>query len=220
MFHLSYSGEEAFDLILYMARTLTKLKYRVLIIDLSDSGAMKRAIHHGMDLDSSEHIVNYRDINYTRKIPSDEEMTTFGPGVVIFNFGYKLPKKLNCRYDENIVILNTFPHVVEKINDMMQGKDHDPEKLTILIRDIFSIDDVERIKKTITFPYREEKNYYFFHDDADYENAINIMNKQIVDFTGISASMENFIIKHIQKNFPNHSILEIKRALKAARKGR
>lgn len=220
MLHISYSGEEAFDLILITARIITKLGHRILIIDLSDTGALKKAINHGMDLDSSEHIVNYRDINYTRKIPTDDEMSDFGPCVCIFNFGYKLPKMLYCRFDANIVVLNTYPHVIEKANVMMEGKEYDPEKLSIVIRDIIRVDDVERVKNEITFPHKDSNESYLYHDAADYENSIRVMTKQVVDFSGISASMEKYIIHFIQSNFSDHSIHEIKRAFNSAKKGR
>ena len=80
MICMGYAGLEAYDLILYIGRVYTKLGQRVLIVDLSSSEALKNSIKHGMGLDSFIDIINYRDINYVRRIPTEEELVDFQNG--------------------------------------------------------------------------------------------------------------------------------------------
>ena len=80
---VGFVGVEAFDIILYIGKTITVLDYRVLIVDLSKTGAMTRAIYHGMDMDSADDIIHYRNINYIRRVPKDNELNDYRDGVVL-----------------------------------------------------------------------------------------------------------------------------------------
>jgi hypothetical protein len=118
MLCIGFAGCEAFDVILYMGRTLTKLNYRVLIIDLSDTGALNKAIYHGMNLDSYKDIVNYRDINYIRRMPKEEELMAFKEGIMLIVYGLNITEHtISCNV-MNIVV-NTFPYALEKINSLV-----------------------------------------------------------------------------------------------------
>lgn len=220
MVSISYIGEEAFDIVLYMARTMTKLNYRVLIIDLSDSTALYKSIYHGMDLDSRETIVNYRDINYTRKAPSNEELEPFSTGVVFVVYGYSNNMNFQLPFLETNVVINTFPHVIERVNSMMMDMEGTGFNHRLLIRDILSIDDLERVKSELSFTYEDDKNDYLYLDLDDRESAVNCQVKQIVNFANVSGRMESYITGHLHVIFPQINMSYIKKAFKEARKGR
>lgn len=218
---ISYIGEEAYDIILYTARTITKLNYRVLIVDLSESNAFKNAIYHGMELDSTKDIVNYRDINYVRRVPTNEELEIFKEGVIFIAYGYNYLCDTFHSSEINIVF-NTCPHIIEKINSFV-GKQPKGTKeciVNILIRDAVSIDDVDRTKKAVIFPFSDTKDNYIYHDMNDYETALNCQLKQVVNFNGLSAGMEKHITGHIHRLFPEINGYHIKKAFNIARKGK
>lgn len=213
-----YVGCEAFDVVLYISRTLTKLNYRVLIIDLSASEALHKSINHGMGLNSLEEIVNYRDVNYTRKIPLKEELETFQGGVVFIIYGddYRNEDQLECQ-SFNIVV-NTFPHMIDRINSLLQNVLGKKERIRLLIRDIVTIDDVDRVKRAM-LPIKTEKVSYLYYDVTDYENAINCQITQVIRFNKITSRMEKYIIEQIHDLLPELKITKIKRAMTVARKG-
>jgi hypothetical protein len=217
---ISYAGEEAFDVILYIGRTLTKLNYRILIVDLSDSKALLNSINHGMDIDSSKDIVNYRDINYTRKVPTSEELAAFNSGIVLVAYGRNFKRDVILPCKELNIVINTFPHVIDEINTLIKGATIGAERVHILIRDIVSIDDTDRVKEAVKFQYEDEKDNYLYMDVSDYECAVNCQVNQVINFTNITSRMEKYITYHIGGILPNISHGQIKKALNAARKGR
>lgn len=219
MLSIGYVGCEAFDLVLYIGRTLTKLNYRVLIIDLSDTGSLLHTIKHGMGLDSKEDIINYRDINYTRKIPSTDELTMFQGGVIFMVYGYHYMENLPFECSMVNVVTNTYPHVINKVNEFVKQSTLKIKNCKLLIRDIVTLDDVDRVKKAISFPYDNLDINYLYLEMNDYESSVECQMSQIVRFTKISSRMEKYIIGQIRNMFPQLKFTKIKRALVAARRG-
>ncbi|MDF2486507.1 MAG: hypothetical protein K0R46_2675 [Herbinix sp.] len=217
---IGYAGEEAFDVILYISRTLTKLNYPVLIIDLSDSNALFMSVHHGMGLNSDSEIINYRNINYTRRIPSEEELAMFDTGVVFMLYGRNVTEDIQLLCSELIIVINTFPHIIDETNTLVHDIGNKDCRIRILIRDIVTLDDVERVKASVTFPFSNEMLNYLYLDYADYECAVNCQYTQLIRFTNISSGMEKYIINNIRTMLPDIKPNQIKKALLAARKGR
>ena len=218
MLCIGFAGCEAFDVILYMGRTLTKLKYRVLIIDLSDTGALSKAINHGMHLDSSKEIVNYRNINYIRRMPKEEELVIFKEGVILISYGLtNTENTLSCNV-MNIVV-NTFPHTIDKINTLVLKSELQADQLHLLVRDIISPNDIDRVNEAIEFQYDNKLNYLYL-DLSDYSCAVNMQEKQLFKFLRLSSGMKRYIISQIHDIFPNIKLNKINKALTSAGKGR
>lgn len=218
MLCVGYVGCEAFDVILYTGRTLTKLNYRVLIIDLSASGALLHSINHGMNLDSLEEMVNYRDINYIRKMPSKEELDSFQDGVVIINYGFNDTKHCDLECKFIIILVNTFPHITDKINELLKEKDLQVQDSRLLIRDVTVIDDVDRVKKEFS-SYQFSEISYLYLDISDYESAIHCQLSQIIRFTKVSTGMKKYIMEQIHALLPQLTHHKIKKAMALARRG-
>lgn len=221
MINIGYAGLEAFDIILYIGRTLTKLNKRVLIIDLSGTGAMTTAINHGMGLDSNISIVNYRDLNYTKVIPPNDELKDFCDGVVIVNFGLNYfeltdtPIALN-----NIsVVCNTLPSDIIEINQILKKINEMNNDTRILIRDVVNVNDLERTIKSLELSQKPKSTSYLYYSMDDYESAINCQVSQVVRFTNISSEMEKYIISEINSIFPDIKEKVIRKAISMARKG-
>ncbi len=215
---IGYVGEEAFDVILYTSRILVKLNYEVLITDFTDSNALRRAICHGMDLDSTEQIVNYRGINYTRRMPSEDEISHFNKGVVFAVYGYHNPMEHLLPCNEWIAVLNTFPHVIDKINTLLKNT-KDCLITRILIRDVIDMSDMERVKEGISLPIAKDNMDHLYLDYGDYTSALQCQITQMIRLTDISSGLMKYLIKGIQSIIPGMKQRQIKRAMKAVRKG-
>ncbi|MGF7142542.1 hypothetical protein HNQ56_000960 [Anaerotaenia torta] len=216
---IGYIGEEAYDLVLYIGRTLAALNRRILIIDMTRSGAMTNALHHGMDLDSDSGIIHYRGINYIRRVPSSEEMELYETGVILAVFGYDYNQELfPC--NRLIAVTNTFPHIVDKINLCINEAELPRDRLRLLIRDVVSADDVEQVKKRVSFAYEEEPPNYLYLELTDYLCAVRCQETQTVNFENISQGMKNYILCSIRQMLPELGSVRIKRAMHLARKGR
>lgn len=216
---IGFMGYEAFDLILYTGRTLSKLNYRVLIIDLSGTGALNKAIPHGLDLDSSQDIVNFRDINYTRTIPTSEEMKAFREGVVLIVYGMKHVKELPLDCKQMNVVVNTFPNIIEKVNELLKESMHYKDRRNLVIRDVITVDDVDTVEKSLPTLGKFNRVDYLYLDFSDYESAVECQLTQVVRFTKISAKMKKYIVAQIQGIFPQLNANKINHAIKAARRG-
>lgn len=219
MISVGYAGCEAFDIILYIGRTLTKLNYRVLIVDLSGSGAYQKAVQHGMGLDSSQDIVNYRDINYTRKILSSEELKAFHDGVVFVVYGMNYFNDLPFECKQLNVVVNTFPHMLDDVSGIMKEALYHKDKYNLLIRDIVTIDDVDIVEKTFAISSKLNRVNYLYLDISDYESAVECQLSQIVKFTKISIRMKKYIIEQIHELLPQLKTAKISNAMNAAKRG-
>lgn len=216
MICIGFAGIEVFDVVLYIGRTLTKLNYRVLIIDLSDSNALCKTIRHGMGLNSTVDIVNYRDINYTRKIPSKEELEIFAQGVVLIVYGFNYVTDGIFEYKSFTIAVNTFPHIMDRVNTML--KNSGLQDFDLLIRDAVTADDADKVKNNILYKKIKDVSYLYY-DIPDYENAVNCQVTKVIRFTGITARMEKYIIKQVHDIVPQLSVRKIKKAIAAARRG-
>lgn len=195
---IHYVGAEAFDIVLYTGHALARLKYPVLIVDLSDSGALKSAIHHGMDIDSRKEAVSYRDINYIRRIPDQYELQKFADGAVLVVFGFNYSYIPNLRPACINVVVNAFTHVLDKVNFLISNCIPDNIDLRLLVRDIITPDDLEIIKSRINFTIKPDCINYLYLDFKDYENAIRCQRLQAVKLGRASRRMKKLILSEVK----------------------
>ncbi len=219
MISIGYMGVEAFDIILYMAKTLSTLDYPVLIVDLSDTGALTETIYHGMDLDSEKSIIHYRDINYTRKAPQENELDDFKDGVVFVVYGFNNISWHSVRLDYLNIILDSFPYKINKVNKILSNIRTDDIKVRLLVRDIITMDDFDRVQTTIISRVNPVSASYIYYDMNDYINAIKCQASQVIRFKGISSSMREYIRSEIDDMFPSTKPSHIRKAICIAGKG-
>jgi len=195
---VGFVGIEAFDIILYISQTMAKMKYPVLIVDLSDTGALKNAIYHGMDMDSKKEIVHYRNINYLRRIPDEYELKEFTVGVVFVAFGFNYTDIRPIRLDYVNIVVNPFSHVLEKVNVLIKDCLYDNMNLRLLVRDVISPDDLEKVKSSIMLAEQQDCFNYLYLDFNDYENALKCQRFQMIKFWKISFRMKKIIVNEIK----------------------
>ena len=215
---IGYAGIEAFDIILYIGKTLAKLHLPVLIIDLSDSGALTKVIYHGMDIDSSDTIVNYRSLNYVRTIPHEKELDEFNNGVVFLNFGLNYVDSIPFNIDTMNIVVNPLPSMIDRVKVFLDRMEYDNSRVRLLIRDLISIDDIDRVKRSISDADTWISCDYLYLELIDYENSISCQVKQVIKFKKISKRMKKFIISEVGNILPNIKPFRIRKAFFLARK--
>lgn len=219
MICIGYIGIEAFDIILYIGKTLSMLDYPVLIIDLSDTEALTKTIYHGMDLDSEANIIHYRNINYTKSMPKETDLNDFKDGIIFVVYGFNNYRMHSIRLDYLNIILNPFPYNIDKVNRMISNMHYDNIKVRILVRDITNMDEFDRVKDSIITRFNPVSARYTYYDMNDYVNALNCQISQVVSLKKTSSSMRKYIRDEIGDLLPNVKSFSIRRAMYLARKG-
>lgn len=219
MIGVGYIGIEAFDIIIYIGKTLTKLNYPVLIIDLSDTEALARSIYHGMDLESEDNIIHYRNLNYIRRIPTKEELDEFSNGVLLVSYGFNYIESPQLNLDFLYIVVDPFPNSSCKVRKALSKVWADNIKVNILVRNIITLDDFDRVKSGILLRQSNASIRYLYYDIKDYENSLNCQLSQAVRFKKVSLRMKGFIISNLTDILPSVKLSIIRKAVCIARKG-
>lgn len=219
MICIGYIGVEAFDIILYIGKSISILNYPVLIIDLSDTGALTKTIYHGMNLDSRDNIVHYRNLNYTRMIPVENELKDFDDGVIFIVYGFECIERYPIRLDILNIVVNPFPNNIYRVSRALLNAPSENINMQVLVRDIVTIDDVDRVKSSIALELNSARTLYLYYDINDYENALKCQRSQVVRFRKISSGMKNIVMTEIVNILPGIKPSIIRKAVCKARKG-
>ena len=219
MIGVGFVGIEAFDIILYIARTLSALDKQVLIIDLSETDVMTRAIYHGMDMDSAYDIIHYCDINYVRRLPQETELNDYKNGVVFVVYGFNYLEKPPIKIDVMYIISDSFPSNIVKINKFIFTIATDNANLRLIMRDIVTIEDFERVKRSLLHSWNHDNSGYLYYDIYDYENALKCQISQDIKYRRISSRMKKTIINELGNIVSNIKPSSIRRAFYSAGKG-
>lgn len=219
MISIGYVGVEAFDIILYIGKTLSMLNYPVLIIDLSDTEALYKTIYHGMDIDSANQIIHYRNLNYIRKVPKDEELNEFSKGILFVVYGFNYIEIPQLKFDFLNIIVDPFPNSACKVNKALCNTSTDSMKVKILVRNIVTIDDFDRVNTSIIVKQGAASSSYLYYDIIDYENALKCQISQGIFFKNISSKMKRFILSEICDILPSIKPSIIKKTIRLTMKG-
>jgi len=219
MICIGFAGIESFDTILYTGRTLTKLDYRVLIVDLSGTGAIAKAIKLGMDIDAREEMIHYRGIDYMQRTPNSEELKAYSDEIVFVVHGFHYISEIPLKYNQFIVTVNTLPSKIDQIHALVTSIANAECKITVLIRNIISLDDIDRVMQGIPLPQKMMSIQYLYLDTDDLQNAVECQIKKVIRFTGISSGMRKYIIHTIKDMLSHENTSKIKRAVKSAERG-
>lgn len=217
---VGYAGMEAFDIILYVGQILARLHIPVLIIDLSDTGVMTKAIYHGMNIDSANTIVNYRSLNYIRAIPNDKDLEDFAEGVVFVDFGFRYIDIMPIKLDYMNIVVDSLPSNIERVGTLLNEMSINNTQTRLLIRNIISMDDVERVTRNITQDNTWYSINYLYLELSDYENAIKCQMSQTIGLRRISKRMKKYITHEINGILPDIKLSKIRKMVFWSGKGR
>lgn len=219
MVSIGYMGIEAFDIILYVAKTLGMLNYPVLIIDLSGTGALTKVIYHGMNLDSADGIIHYRNINYIRRMPQENELNDYNNGVVIIAYGLNYIENPLLELDYLNLIVDPFPNHIDKVNKYLNDSIIGDINVRILARDIITLDDLDRVKSSLKLGYKPDSIKYLYYDINDRENGIQCQVSQNIHFRRVSSKMKKLIMSEVCDILHGIKLSEVRKAYSYARRG-
>lgn len=216
---IGFAGVEAYDIILYIGRTIALLHKRILIVDLSGTDAMTKAIYHGMDMDSLEDIIYYRNINYVRRIPKKSELKDYKDGLVFVVYGFNDIGIYSIHLDILYLVTDSMPSNIDRVNKIMNYAGIEQKMLRLLVRDIVTIDDFDRTKRCLEYSWNHTNSEYLYYDIDDYENALRCQLAHDTQFRKISLRMKGLIITEIGIIIPDIKLQLIRKAFNYARKG-
>ena len=220
--NISFLGLDAYDYLLYLAKLLTNMNYKVLVIDLSENGATSEALHdtsesiatllepsifHCKGIDYIPQIAgwNYRGefINsylYHKNEEYDYVMTDFGTKV-----GHTaiLQSAMVC------FVIDMQKHNILAYNDLIQQLDITKE---VVIRNIVPCkikaqDLIADIIKGLNHSL-----FYMELREKDLANQILLQHTRVIPMNRISKQVRGFLLEVVKKLEPEKEIKEIEQA--------
>ena len=85
---IGFLGVDKYDMIHYISRILKNLSYKVLLVDYSESKALKNSIPIPSGLDSSTNIVEYRSVDFSNELKPDAD-TINRYNYILIDFGFQ-----------------------------------------------------------------------------------------------------------------------------------
>jgi hypothetical protein len=172
-----------------------------------------------MDLDSRDDIVHYRNLNYTRKIPNENELKDFDDGVIFIVYGFEYIERYPIRLDILNIVVNSFPHNIYRVGRALLNASSEHTEIKVIVRDAITIDDVDRVRDSIASEINPVRTMYLYYDINDYVNALKCQISQVVRFRKISSGMKNIVMTEIVNILPGIKPSIIRKAVCKARKG-
>lgn len=214
---VAYVGYHSFDIILYLSRILHKLGRKVLIIDNSDTAALKTSIPQIPLVNSDNSIITYRHVDFTRKSIAAEEMGNYDD--ILIDYGMNTPKSPLSLLTRIVFVTDMYEFNMDRLAGLKYYDDLKIEK-ELLIREgtntKFTPDYImEKIEKRVS----ADNISVLFRDDDDYENVLLCHYNKVFRFTNISGLLRKYLINEIKILCINETDKNIKAAYKKARKG-
>lgn len=212
---VAFVGIESFDNIQYMARMLSNLGKKVLVIDYSETEALIWSVPQIKFIDINKDIINYRQVDYTNKNITDNMLKTYDVVIVAFGFNIIEEVILSC----NIInyVTDLYINNIEKLNRI---NDYNTEKKYLLIRNVM---DIKISPETVALQIEknipiENTSILPFSENDQINGLINQHNHSI-HFTNISKAFKELLYKQINELYPDITKDKLKEAYKRARKG-
>lgn len=212
---IAFVGIESFDNIQYMARILSNLGKKVLVIDYSETEALTWSVPRISFIDINKDIVNYRNIDYTNQNITDSMLNVYDDVLIAFGFNIIEEAILSC----NIIcyVTDLYINNIKKINRINNFK---IKSKYLFIRNVLEVKInpelvASQIKKNIP---KENTLILPFRERDQFSGLINQYN-QTVCFTNISKAYEKLLYKQIHELYPGITKYKLKVAYRKARKG-
>jgi len=212
---IGFIGIDNYDIILYLSRILNTIGKKVLIIDYSYTDALTTCIPVPEGLNVYDDIIDYRDVDYTKKCFEEDYLNEYDDILINFGFHYIEHVAAVCNYiiystdlqKHNIDSLRSIPFIRDGkkqliIRDMVDSKIN-PTYIIDLLQMEFLKDDV----------------YGFELDALDMKYKILIQYDTIFEFKRITKYLKSYLTDTLKKLYPNIAHKELREALKKAERG-
>ncbi|NLP34431.1 MAG: hypothetical protein GX359_04450 [Clostridiales bacterium] len=217
---VAYIGIDNFDNILYLARILSKLGKKVLVIDNSDSMSVLYSIPQPKGMNSLEEIITYRQVDFTRQ-EINQEMKEEYDDILIF-YGFLEKEKDISECNRIVFVTDQYRYNYSRIPDMTCEKgDQCQIEQDLLIKDVAPMKITpEIIVERIGIPIRKENVSVLYHDERDYTNSLVCHYNGSFGLKGISKQRKAYLLEEVKKLHPDIDIHLSRTAFRRMRKGR
>ncbi|MFT4145757.1 MAG: hypothetical protein QM644_14990 [Mobilitalea sp.] len=211
---VAYIGVENFDYILYLARILSKLERKVLILESSASKALEYIFPSVNGININKEPVTYRQIDYGKFPLTDAVINSYDD--ILISYG------MNSRISEHCtrvaIVSDPFLHNLYSTKSMVSQircKDK-----AVLIRNMISTNHgIERISNELEGMIEKNKIDFIYLDESNIINAIHCVSEQSFVFVGINRELKSYLLKEAGMHYPDIKEKKLLEAYKAARKG-
>jgi len=212
---VAFVGIESFDNIQYMARILSNLGKKVLVIDYSETEALTWSVPQIDFIDIKKDIINYRHVDYTNQNITDDMLKVYDDVFVAFGFNIIEEVILSCNkinYVTDLYINN-----IEKLNRI---NDYKTERKYLLIRNVLGIKiSPESVALQIEKNIPSENTSILPFSENDQINGLISQYNQTIRFTNISRPFRELLYRQIHELYPAITKDKLNEAYKRARKG-
>ncbi|HHU72963.1 MAG TPA: hypothetical protein GXZ21_13180 [Clostridiales bacterium] len=211
---VAFVGIESFDNIQYMARILSILGKKVLVIDYSETEALTRSVPELDFIDIKKDIINYRNVDYTKLDMTEALLKVYDDIIVAFGFNIIDEEIMLC--NKIIYVTDLYINNIEKLNRI---SDYKAEKKYLLIRNIMGIKiSPESVALKIDKNISPENTLILPFSENDQINGLINQYNQTIDLTNISRPFKELLYKQIHELYPNITKDKLRVAYKKARK--
>lgn len=216
--YVRYFGIQYADIVLYTARTLTKLEKRVLIIDYTEERTILSMMPQIPEIDITKDILNYRDINYTCTLPEDDVLNLFHVIFVLYGHKEEVTEHIQFENDSCYIVTTQMPHEVLQVKELIKNLEKD--KFSYIIRSVYDRTRINEVKEYLGCKeIAQDKIRCFDYDYHDIFQLYYCQTRKSSKFSTISPGFKNFLMEHIKEIFPDTNFHMIKKAYKSAEKG-
>jgi len=214
---IAYIGIDCFDYILYLSRILHKLGKKVLVIDRSNTGALKTAVPVPNKIRPESGVITNRKVDFTMM---DLDKNTFDEHDVSLEFyGFQNPNSELDEFSRITFVTDLFNHNIERLNSL--GLDiKDNIERYLIVKDVVDTKiSPYLIAGKLNYNVPEDNKLSLYFEYNDYISAIICQHNQVARFTKISRSYKRFLIEDVMSIYPELSRSECSKAFNKAKKG-
>lgn len=198
-----------------MARILSNLGKKVLVIDYSETEALTWSVPQIDFIDIKKDIINYRLIDYTNQNITADMLKGYDDVFVAFGFNIIEEVILSC--NKIYYVTDLYINNVEKLNRI---NDYYAEKKYLLIRNILDIKiSSETVALQVEKNITTENTLVLPFSENDHINGLVNQYNHTVDFANISRPYKELLYMQIHELYPNITKDKLNKAYKRARKG-
>ncbi|MDF2842242.1 MAG: hypothetical protein K0R00_668 [Herbinix sp.] len=211
---VAYIGIENFDYILYLARILSKLDRKVLILESSNSKAFEYVFPSVNGINVNKEPVTYRHLDYGKFPLTDDIINVYDD--ILISYGMNGDVSEYCT--RVTIVSDPFLHNLATTKNMISQllcKDK-----TVLIRNMISTNyGSKNISNELEGLIEKDKIDFVYLDESNLANAIRCVSEQSVVFVAINKELQSYLLKVAGMHYPDLKEKKLREAYKAARKG-
>lgn len=216
---IAFLGMDFFDHIIYLASILIKLDKKVLLIDHSDTLALKNTIPQPQGVSCSNEIISYRGFDFTTMRVSQKMLASYDD--IFISCGFQEPEE-DVAYC-NRIIFATDPYRYNHLrirelatNCHIQGI----KNKELIIKDMIeSKITTELVCEHIGITFPQQNISLLFREDRDYYNGVLCHTNGSFAFRQTSKQLKKYLIKEIAELYPQIKLKQIYTACRQAGKG-